>query len=269
MKTLREKLEKGNEICGVMIQDFLNPIIIPILDECGYDFIVLDQEHGPSSYRDVQDMVLVAKHLEIAIIVRAAKNSYEYMAKVLDMGADGLMIPHVDTVEQVERVVQCAKYPPAGLRSYGMRQFLSKYGPSSSAAEYIRVANLNMIIFIQVESPESSHNLDEILSGARAADHVDGVIVGPADYTMNMGKIGQFTDKEFESAMERVEASCREHGIHFGIHFGKLDLVRHWRSKGMNILMYSNVKGLIIDRAREILGILKDSGTVKEKSNLY
>ncbi|NMC04078.1 MAG: hypothetical protein GYA24_02640, partial [Candidatus Lokiarchaeota archaeon] len=131
---LRDKIKAGSAITGTMIHEFACPAMVPVLADAGFDFVIIDQEHGPASYQDIQDIVIAAKNYDLAIIVRSTKNEYEYMAKVLDMGADGLLIPHVDTPAEAHNVVKCTKYPPAGERSHGMRHYLSKFGPCASTA---------------------------------------------------------------------------------------------------------------------------------------
>jgi 2-keto-3-deoxy-L-rhamnonate aldolase RhmA len=231
-----------------MVQDFATPAIVVAAAEAGLDFIIVDMEHGPASYADVQDICIAAKNTGLQVLVRATKNSYEYMAKVLDMGADGLMIPHVDTPEEVKRVVDCSRYPPVGNRSYGMRQWLSKFHTVPKSADYIKAANEHVTIFIQVETPRAAESIDALLD----VPCIDGVIVGPADFTMNMGIIGQYEDPSFTGIVDGVLASCQAHGLGFGIHLKKPDLAAAWKEKGANILLYSSAFDLLKEKMAEI-----------------
>ncbi|MHA1698272.1 MAG: HpcH/HpaI aldolase family protein [Promethearchaeota archaeon] len=266
--TLKQKLKNGEIVVGTMIQDLVDPIIITILSDCGFDFVVVDQEHGPATYKDIQDLALAAKFLDIAIIIRPPCNSYEYMAKALDMGADGVMVPHVDTRTEAEDVVRAVKYPPDGNRSFGMRKTLSKLYQTNDNSNFIRMANAESIVFLQVENPGSAGNIDDLLS----VPHVDGVIIGPADFTMSMGIIGQYQDPGFENHVEKVLESCKRHRVHFGIHFGDLDLVLKWKRRGMDILMYSNVKNLLKERCLNLfkeLNVEKTRGSIERKTGVY
>ncbi|MHA1792076.1 MAG: HpcH/HpaI aldolase family protein [Promethearchaeota archaeon] len=249
---LKEKIKKGKEIFGTMIQDFNTPLIIPLLNKFGFDFIVLDQEHAPINFKDIQNFVLAAKDTGIAVITRVSRNSQESISRVMDMGVDGVMVPHVDTLTDAKAIIKSVKYPPVGERSYGIRRILSRFQTSSSS-EFIKKSNIETIIFIQSESRRSIHNIDDILS----IDEIDGVIAGPADYTMNLGKIGKYNDKEFENGMEIVLKSCQKKGKHFGIHFSNLKLLKYWRKKGMNILLHGTIKTLVQERCEEILAELK------------
>jgi 2-keto-3-deoxy-L-rhamnonate aldolase RhmA len=254
VESLRDKIKAGQNVTGIMIQDFACPALVGLMADVGFDFIVLDQEHGPASYQDLEDVVIAAKNLDLAVIVRTTKNDYEYIARVLDMGADGVMIPHVDTIDEAKRVVDCAKYPPAGNRSHGMRHYLSKFGPFASSAEYLTIANDKTTVFLQAESAEFINNMNTIL----ADQWVDGIIVGPSDFTMSMGIIGQYEDEQFVNNCDAIMDACKQHWKHFGIHLSKLALMDAWKGKGMNILLFSSVSNLLHEKAAEILAKLKE-----------
>jgi 2-keto-3-deoxy-L-rhamnonate aldolase RhmA len=258
---LKEKIAGGQEIVGIMIQDVTSPIFIPIIAQIGYDFVILDQEHGPSTYLDVQNFVLAAKNTDLAILVRSTNISHQYIARILDMGADGLMIPHVDSPQEAHEVIKWAKYPPQGYRSWGMRPTLSKVSMRDKK-DYINKTNETTVIFAQVESEESAGYADEIVS----TPGIDGVIIGPADFTMNLGIPGEFTNPKFTEHAERVLKTCQKHSKAFGIHFGDINLTNEWRSKGMNILLHSTVTGLFWQKAYEVVSKLKTAKQPSEKN---
>ena len=252
-KALREKIRSGQNVYGVMVKDFTSPVILLILEECGYDFIVLDQEHASSNYLDIQNFVVTAKNMKIEVLVRPPRISYEYISKTLDMGVDGLMVPHVDTYKQAYDLIGLSKYPPIGYRSYGMRTILNKFGPFQDSADYIKKANENIIILVQAESQRSAESCSDILS----ISDIDGIIIGPSDFTMNLEIIGQFEDKMFEDYLQKILKICIKNQRGFGIHFNNFNLVEKWKNNGMNILMYGSVSSLIKDRANEIIQKLK------------
>ncbi|MEX2683730.1 MAG: HpcH/HpaI aldolase/citrate lyase family protein [Candidatus Sigynarchaeota archaeon] len=253
--SLRDKIKAGTLITGTMVHDFACPAIAPVLAEAGFDFIIIDQEHGPACYQDIQDVVIAAKSYDLAIIVRSTKNDYEYMAKVLDMGADGLLVPHVDTPAESHNVVKCTKYPPAGERSHGMRHYLSKFGPCGSTAEYIKVANEKTTILVQAESPVAARNIDAIVS----SPWIDGVVVGPSDFTMSMGIIGQYDNPQFLAHCDTILQACLKAKKHFGIHWSKLDVAMAWKKKGANIMLFSSATNLLREKAIEVAGRLRSA----------
>jgi 2-keto-3-deoxy-L-rhamnonate aldolase RhmA len=261
-ESLRSKIAKGQNVLGVMIQDHCSPIIIPILEECGYDFVVVDQEHGPTDIKDLQNLVLAAQSKKIAILVRPPSISYENIAKTLDMSVDGLMVPHVDTVEEAKQIIEYAKYAPLGKRGYGMRQVLPKFCPCKNKEDYIQKANNNTTILVQVESSVSVENIEGIL----ADKYIDGVVVGPSDFTLELGIIGQFEHEKLVKLLDRVLEVCKKNTKGFGIHFGDLDLIDTWKAKGMSILMYSSVSGLIKDGANSAISRLKGENDTKKKT---
>ncbi len=264
-QTLKTILNQGKQILGVMIQDFLSPIVLPSLKQAGFDFVVIDQEHGPAYLQDIQNFVLSKPTPEFSVIVRVSTISYENIARVLDMGADGLMIPHVDTIEQLQEVIRCAKYPPLGERSYGMRGALAPYSIGKTRKEYIRDANEHTILFIQIETPSAVKIARELSD----YDAIDGVIMGPADFTMNMGKIGEFEHPQFEAAAQEILDQCQQSEKGFGIHFGELRLTKKWQQKGMNILLFSSVMGFIKQKAAEINQEIRKTQNQDEEHSVY
>nr|MDO8087181.1 aldolase/citrate lyase family protein [Candidatus Sigynarchaeum springense] len=253
--SLREKIKAGSLITGTMVHEFACPAIVPVLADAPFDFIIVDMEHGPASYQDIQDMVIAAKNYDMDILVRSTKNDYEYMAKVLDMGADGLLIPHVDTPAEAHNVITCTKYPPAGHRSHGMRHYLSKFGPCASTAEYIKVANERTTILVQAESPVAARNIDAIIS----SPWIDGVVVGPSDFTMSMGIIGQYEDPQFLAHCDTILQACLKAKKHFGIHWSTLDVAMAWKKKGANIMLFGSATNLLRAKAIEVSGRLRSA----------
>lgn len=253
---LRHKVRNGTTTIGTMLQDYRSPRILPILDELNFDFVVLDQEHSGISFSDIELFATAARDLDISLLVRPTKISYEYIARALDMGADGLMIPHVDTVEQVKKIINSAKYPPIGKRSYGMRKELCGFGPFDGTADYLKKANEHSLILIQIESPTGLQNKDELIK----SEDIDGVIIGPADLTMNMAIPGQYSNEIFTESCESVLKTCSKNRKGFGIHFGSRKLSLEWVEKGTNIVLFSTITKMAEQSASEfILEIKKKS----------
>ncbi|MBD3351704.1 MAG: hypothetical protein GF364_09490 [Candidatus Lokiarchaeota archaeon] len=252
MNDFKEKLEQNKKIYGIMIKDFINSAIVPLLIESGYDFIVLDCEHSGGTFSDIQNLAIAAKNTNLQIIVRPASLSYEHIARTLDMGADGLMIPHIDTKKEAEKVIEYAKYPPLGKRGYGMRRYLSKFD-SNSSADYKKKANSLTTIFIQIESELGANNIENILD----VEAIDGLIIGPADFTLDLGCIGEYNNERFVSLAERVWKTANNKSVSFGIHFSDLNQIKKWSEKGMNILMYSSISNILSDETKDLVQKMK------------
>jgi 2-keto-3-deoxy-L-rhamnonate aldolase RhmA len=169
------------------------------------------------------------------------------------MGADGLMIPHVDTPEQVRNIVQWSKYYPDGKRSYGMRHTLINQSGNTNKELYIKQANEKITLLIQVESQESIFNLESMLS----EPYIDGIIVGPADLSMDIGLIGDYTNEKFVNLVNKTLSICLNKKKGFGIHFSEVALIKTWKMKGMNIILYSNETNLLKESILNALNELK------------
>nr|MDO8115499.1 aldolase/citrate lyase family protein [Candidatus Sigynarchaeota archaeon] len=252
-KSFRTRLLAGEVVTGTMVREFPVPAILHLFAEAGFDFVVIDQEHGPATYQSIQDMVIAAKALDITLLVRPPVNEYTFIARTLDMGAGGVMVPHVDTVEDARRAVNACRYPPVGQRSYGVRKFLSKGAERLKPADYITFANDLVVLLVQIETTTGSDNIKEIL----ALDGIDGVIMGPADFTMSLGCLGNFEDARFVAHATRVRDECEKQGKAFGIHFADWPAMVGWVAKGMKVRMFGADFGLLSERARDVVRALK------------
>lgn len=262
---LRQKIRTGTPVIGTMIQDYTSPIVLPLLEEIGYDFVILDQEHSSITLSDIQNFVLTAKTMNLSVLVRVSSITYDRIAKVLDMGVDGLMIPHVDTAKQVEEIVSHARYPPIGKRSYGIRKQLCGFGPFKDKQDYIKKANQHIVLLIQVESPQSVENYEEMVKNS----HIDGVIIGPMDLSMNMGIIDQVENVVFTSAVDRILRISKNNKKGFGIHLGNINAAAEWKEKGANILLYGTITKMAMREAKRVFANLANNEKLEEDDGIY
>lgn len=243
-------------VTGTMVREFPVPAIVHLLAGAGFDFVVVDQEHGPATYQAIQDMVIAAKALDITLLVRPPVNEYTFIARALDMGAGGVMVPHVDTIGDGLRAVNACRYPPVGQRSYGVRKFLSKGAEGLQPADYITFANEHVVLLVQIETSTGADNIKGILE----LDGIDGVIMGPSDFTMSLGCLGNFEDARFVAHATRVRDECEKQGKAFGIHFADWPAMVAWVKKGMKVRMFGTDSSLLSERARDVARDLKRAG---------
>lgn len=252
--TFAGALRAGKPVVGMMVRCFTGPAIVPIVARAGLDFIVIDQEHGPATVRDIEHVVLAARGIPgkgLAVIVRVPVNDYQPVAKALDAGADGIMVPRVEDAAGADAACKHATYPPAGHRGFGMPSHLVRE-PGASQAATIQETNENVVVLVQVESVGGVDAIEAILG----VDRVDGVIVGPADLSLSLGVPGMFGDPAVRSAAGRVLAACKAAGKPFGIHFSSLDDSVSWKERGASILLHGTDASLLADRARHVVATL-------------
>jgi 2-dehydro-3-deoxyglucarate aldolase len=201
--SLRKKLSQGVSY-GTWVT-IGNPDVSDILQGLPFDWLVFDMEHSPVSAETVSHMIQVLDEAKVSPLVRVGAND-QYLIKVaLDMGAHGVVVPLVNTREDAEAAVRYCRYPPVGVRGVAPRK-AADYG--LSAAEYLRKANEETLLLVQVETLEALKNLDAIL-GVKG---VDIAFVGPTDLTMSLGLLDDRSNPRILEEMQTVVKKCQEYG---------------------------------------------------------
>jgi 2-dehydro-3-deoxyglucarate aldolase/4-hydroxy-2-oxoheptanedioate aldolase len=154
--------------------------------------------------------MLQAKSNNCSAFVRIPINDDVYIKRVLDLGADGIIVPQVNTPEEAKRAVLASKYPPVGTRSAGIAR-AHKYG--LDFAGYVQEANEKLAVILQIEHVEAVRNIDTILAVAG----IDAIIIGPYDLSGSFGKLGRIDDAEVQEAIVTVFKACKKHGMPIGI----------------------------------------------------
>ncbi len=203
----KDKIKSGKTQIGTIVS-LSPPAVTECLSNLGYDWLWIDLEHSPLSLEQAQ-AILSAKAPECAGLVRVPVNSDEWIKRVLDIGADGLIVPHVSTKEDAIRAVKSAKYPPFGERSFGAGR-AHTYGIDATHHEN---ANELTCVVVQIEDRHAVSNIDEIIS----VDGIDGIIIGPYDLSGSFGKLGKVGDPEVQKAIGTVLSACQKRQIAAGI----------------------------------------------------
>lgn len=203
----KDKLKTGNAQIGTIVS-LAAPAVTECLSNIGYDWLWIDLEHSPLSLEQVQ-AILTAKQPECAGLVRVPNNSDEWIKRVLDIGAEGVIIPHVSCREDAQRAVLSAKYPPMGERSFGAGR-AHTYGMDATHQEK---ANEITCVVVQIEDREAVKNIDEIIS----VEGIDGIIIGPYDLSGSFGKLGKIGDADVQSAIKTVVEACKKRKVPAGI----------------------------------------------------
>ncbi len=253
MVSLRKRLREGQLLIGTMISELRNPNIAYLLAQNGFDFFILDNEHGSYSPETISDMIAAARGAGLPIVVRIPEIRRETILKPLDSGAAGLLVPQVNTKQQAEEVIWHAKYPPLGNRGAALRRPHSLY-QRVTAAEYLKQANEDTLIAVQAETPQAIANLGEIAS----VPGIDAVFVGPFDLSVSLGVPGDLAHPQETAAIEKVIEVCQRQGLFSGIHLFDLTALQGWIKKGMRFVTYSSDVALLADAARTAVRDLKN-----------
>ncbi|SDF86529.1 HpcH/HpaI aldolase family protein [Sporolituus thermophilus] len=248
---LKTKLAAGQPVAGSFLFTG-EPALVEIMGYAGLDFVVIDTEHTPNDSLQVQHLVRAAELAGITPVVRVLANCSACILRALDVGAQALLIPQINSAAEAEAAVRAAKYGPQGERGMAGIVRAARYG-FVPLGEYIQAANENTMVIVQVESMAAVHNLDAILT----VDGVDAVFIGPADLSQSMGLTGQFENSEFRRTVHDVIDRAKAAGVRVGIFCAKAAEARYWREAGADMLAVGTDTMLFAAAVRDLV---KDLG---------
>src|SRR3990170_2888988 len=181
----KKKLRAGEPVFGVSVM-IPSPQIVEIIGGAGFDWVLLDCEHGTLTLESVELMAMAAEACGITAIARPVTRSPEHILQVLDRGAMGVQVPHVDTAEEAGQVVAAVKYHPLGQRGLAAGTRAAVYDSHGTLADHVKAANDATLIAIQIEEQAAIDNIDELLK----VDDIDVFFIGPSDLSQSMGHPG-------------------------------------------------------------------------------
>ncbi len=231
---LREQLRAGKPVYGTMIQDVRTPAIGQIMALAGCDFLFFDMEHGPFNLETIADMVRGTRLAGVTPLVRVPDDEYHLICRPLDAGAQGIMVPRVETKAQVERIIECAMFPPLGQRGCSVAKGHNDFA-GQKIWEFTQQANWENLIILQIERQRAVENIEELLS----VPGVGGVIIGPNDMALSLGVQGDDLLAALEEPIQHVLDAALACHVPCGIHIANLDWLGEWQRRGMQLLCYS------------------------------
>src|ERR1700682_1213233 len=191
---------------GHFIVEFATPGIGHILKSAGCDFVLFDLEHSGFGFETLKSALRYFEAAALPAIVRVPSREYHHIARAMDMGAEGLMLPMVGDVEEVRHIVNSMKYFPAGRRGVALQVAHDRYRPGAVADKFA-AANARTTLFCQIETEEGVENADAMA----AIDGVDCLWVGHFDLSVSLGIPGEFDSPKFKRAIDKVTKAVRKH----------------------------------------------------------
>jgi 2-dehydro-3-deoxyglucarate aldolase len=249
--TFTERLRAGELLVGTMLT-IPAPEVAEMVSKCGFDWLFMDGEHSPHSTLDWQRMIQAVAG-RCASVIRVALGEEIEIKKALDIGADGIIAPQINTAEQARRIVDWCKYPPDGTRGVGLAR---AHGYGIDFAEYVKNANSDIAVIVQAEHIDAVHNIESIA----AVEGIDAVFVGPYDLSASMGKIGQVDDPEVVDAIDKVANACRRAEMPLGFFGVSPAAVRPYIDKGYKLICTGVDAGLLVGSAVALLEELNGQG---------
>jgi len=248
---LKEKLSRGETVFG----PFMNcsyGAFIEIVGLAGFDFAIIDMDHGPLSVETAEDLCRAAQGVGLDPIVRVRKNDAPQIQRALDIGAAGVQVPQIETRKEAEAVVRAAKYQPIGMRGISPYTRAGDYTVYGLEGFTDRLNEEQMVI-IHVEGVRGLENLDEIVQ----VPHIDVIFLGPYDLSQSFGIPGQVNDPRVVTGMEEAVVKIRAAGKAVGTFAGSPEAAHRWMNVGVQYIAVTPDVGIFAQACRELLAQLK------------
>ena len=243
--SLRDALHGEGLVLCLALMNARTPDVPAIAAACGYDAVYVDLEHTSTSLETASMLCASAIGAGISGLVRVPSGDPSVIARVLDNGAVGVIVPHVNSRAQALAVVDAARFPPLGHRSISGPNAVSGYGPLS-AAELTGVLERKTVVAVMIETPRAVEASEAIA----AVEGIDILLIGPSDLTAEMGIHGDYENAHFRDAVESVAAACRTHGVALGIAGIKsVDLLKRFTELGLRFISAGTDVGMMTEAA--------------------
>ncbi len=247
LEQFKEKLEKREIVFGSTFSSINNLYIPKTMKGCGVDYMLFDCEHGNFMPELAVDMLQMCRACDLPTICRVQDCEYHCISKCIDMGADGVLIPRTETLEQVRLAIDSIRFYPRGRKGAGGIGLLR---PGEGVDEF----NNNRLLFLQIESPLGIRNLDAMLT--TYGDEVAGVIIGPCDLSIMSGVKMQLNSETTVREIHEIIAICQQHEKSIGM-FLSSGQIKYWVGEGMNILWCGSDVGFMAQGVRATLEMVR------------
>jgi 4-hydroxy-2-oxoheptanedioate aldolase len=244
MKNYLKQAIKSSKITLGTFITIGHPEVSEVVAGAGLDYVIIDTEHAPLSIETVQVLLQSMSFSRTTPLIRVAWNDPVLVKHALDIGAHGIDFPFVNNREQALAAVRSVRYPPAGVRGYGPRR------ASLRDQSYVRDANKELMVAVQVESAEAITNLDEIAS----VPGIDVILVGPDDLSLSLGVFGKKQHPRFKHAIKEVLRACTENGVTPSI-YSEEGEVDSWVKEGFRMLLVETDLSLLTKGLQRLVQI--------------
>lgn len=211
-----------------------NSTIAEVMADAGFDWLCIDLEHSTIDYSETQILIMTIQSKGLKAFVRVGENNTRIIKRVLDAGADGIIVPSVNSKDDAVKAIQSIKYPPIGKRGVGLAR---AQGYGFNFEEYRDVQSKDIKLIVQIEHIDALNDLEEIIQ----LDGIDGTFIGPYDLSGSMGKPGQYDDEDVKIAIKKYESIAKKYNKFIGFHVvpPNYELVIDKINLGYNFIAFS------------------------------
>lgn len=251
VKDLKKRVRAGETVFGCFLS-LGSPITAEIMGLAGYDWALIDLEHGAGGEREALAQMQALDATPAAAVVRVESSVRQRSHRVLDLGAHGLMFPRINRAQEAREAVAAMRYPPEGVRGVAFSNRACAFG--SNFMPYLEASLDALLCVVQIETPDAVANVDSIA----AVDGVDVLFIGPSDLSHSLGILGQFDHPRYREAVDRTAEAGARHGKATGILLPKADDLSFYRSRGFTFLASGSDGVLLNNAARALVAKLKE-----------
>ncbi len=241
---LKQSIGGGQPTLGLFVK---TPSIqlVESLAKTGIDFVALDAEHAAFGTAEIDRCILAGRSVALPVLVRLREATPAAILQVLDLGAAGIIAPHVQTAEQARKIVAATRYE-SGSRGFSGMHRAAAYG-AIPADEFTSASDNTTIVIAQIEDAQGLENIEAIA----AVDELDAIFVGRADLAVSLGA-KTIKDAVVSQAVDKTLAACQQNGMRAGIFLPAVDETATFRAKGANLFIVSTDQALLIDAASSL-----------------
>lgn len=250
----RERLNNGETVLGCSLQVYRSPEVARTFAAAGFDYVFIDMEHGSFNLETVHDIIVASKLSGITPIVRVVELQYGLCSRLLDQGAQGIILPRVEDPAILEDALSWLRYPPIGKRGYGINATMIEY-ESAGLPAVVEHQNSQVLAVVQFESAAAIERADELLS----VPGLDVVMVGPADLSISLGVAGDWEHPLLIDAIQHIIEKCNRWGVVPGIQTRGLSMAKAWAGRGMRFIGVGAEHVLLLEKARETVSQLRSA----------
>src|SRR5215831_4388347 len=255
----KEALRAGRPQIGLWL-GLANAYTSELLASTGFDWLAVDAEHAPNDPQSVLSQLQAVAAYPVHALVRTPSADVTLIKQYLDIGAQTLLIPMVESAEQAQRIVAATRYPPAGIRGVGSA--LARASRWNQVADYLRSCAQEICVLVQVESAVGLDNLPAIA----ATEGVDGVFFGPADLAASLGLLGKTADQRVQDAIAHGIETVRSAGKAAGVLSAEPSVARQYLAAGALFVAVGIDTTLLVRAARDLRAMFKDPGNAPPSS---
>jgi len=253
---MKKKLKRGMPVVGTFF-GLNSTLAVECLGLAGLDFLVIDSEHGPADVESAMNFIITAELRDITPLVRVKNHSRDSILKMLDIGAKGLVIPCMETLDDVKEVVKYGKYYPTGQRGFAMNR-IGGFGFESFSSQgiekYFQVSNDETMLIPQCETKGFLENIEEIC----LVEGIDGIFIGPYDLSVALKKPAKFTEPEYLSAVKRIVKAAKAAGKFVLMHCNNVKEAKKYLQDGFDGITLNQDVVILTNAFKEAIMEIKD-----------